>query len=167
MNDELLPHVEICVANEDETKLVAKQLSGIVSCGELVTLIGDLGVGKTTFARAFIQSLTSNKEEVVSPTFTLVQTYEKQQNLIYHFDLYRVNDPEEIQELGFDDALANGIVLVEWPCRLGHFLPSIRLDLKIQQGKLQNSRKFQFFGYGYWSNRVKFLFDKVELYGQP
>lgn len=82
-------------------------------------LVGDLGAGKTAFTRGFIQSFAGlNKEEVPSPTFTLVQTYDTEKGTIWHFDLYRLKDAEEVWELGFEDALSSGISLIEWPERI-------------------------------------------------
>ncbi len=105
-----------------------------------MALWGDLGAGKTAFARALIRTLTgSPDEEVPSPTFTLVQTYDAESALIFHFDLYRVRRPDELVELGWDDAPADGIVLVEWPERAGPLLPSRRLDIMLEisgQGRM-------------------------------
>jgi hypothetical protein len=119
--------------DEAATQRLATRLAPYVaSGGGLVTLVGELGAGKTAFARALIRALTGDpNEEVPSPTFTLVQSYDTPQGLVTHFDLYRITDAEERIELGWDDAVANGIVLVEWPERLGTFLPPERLEITL------------------------------------
>ena len=103
--------------------------------GDLIALWGDLGAGKTAFARGFIHARQEAaglaREEVPSPTFTLVQLYEMPGGSVWHFDLYRLGNPAEIHELGLDDALAEGITLIEWPERLGPLLPEDRLDLSL------------------------------------
>src|SRR5690242_16117956 len=113
----------LTLATEQDTAALGAALAGHVRRGDVIALAGPLGAGKTTLARGFIQKLTGTEEEVVSPTFTLVQTYDTPQGAIWHFDLYRLNDPEEALELGFEEALAAGISLIEWPERLGGYLP--------------------------------------------
>src|SRR4029079_431860 len=97
--------------------------------GDVVGLAGDLGAGKTTFARAVIRSLAGDPTlEVPSPTFTLVQSYPGRVP-VAHFDLYRIGAPGEGDEIGFDDAPTDSAVLVEWPERAGDRMPPERLDL--------------------------------------
>ena len=106
--------------SETETADIAHAFAARLHSGMLITLQGDLGAGKSVFARALIRTLAGDPAlEVPSPTFTLVQTYETTRGAVWHFDLYRLKGPEEIYELGWDEALAEGIVLVEWPERLG------------------------------------------------
>ena len=85
-----------------------------LTMGDAVALWGDLGAGKTTLARAVLRALGVT-EDVPSPTFTLVQTYDTPRLTVSHFDLYRLKDPRELEELGFDAALEDGAGLVEWP----------------------------------------------------
>ena len=94
----------------------ARRLAPWLKVGDVVALHGDLGAGKTAFARALIRVLAGADEEVPSPTFTLVQTYDAPMGPIFHFDLYRIVSPDELTEIGWDEALADGLfVLVEWP----------------------------------------------------
>ena len=119
----------ITLATENDTLALGAAVAPHVRRGEVVALHGPLGAGKTTFARGFIQALAAADEEVVSPTFTLVQVYDTPEGPIWHFDLYRLEKPGDVLELGFEDALATGISLIEWPERLGTLLPPARLDI--------------------------------------
>jgi tRNA threonylcarbamoyladenosine biosynthesis protein TsaE len=118
---------------------VAAQLGQSLEPGDFVALYGDLGAGKTAFARALIQSLNPAESEVPSPTFTLVQTYESPQGPISHFDLYRLGSPEDVLELGFEE-MAKGILLVEWPERLGRLLPQKRFEVWLSYGTSECER---------------------------
>jgi tRNA threonylcarbamoyl adenosine modification protein YjeE len=108
--------LEVELADEGATRRLAADIAAVLAPGDMVTLSGDLGSGKTTFARALIRHFAADEGlEVPSPTFTLVQVYELQGCSVAHADLYRVNDPEELAEIGFSDLARNAIVLVEWP----------------------------------------------------
>ncbi|HEY1749853.1 MAG TPA: tRNA (adenosine(37)-N6)-threonylcarbamoyltransferase complex ATPase subunit type 1 TsaE [Caulobacteraceae bacterium] len=98
---------------------------------EAVCLSGPLGAGKSSLARGLIRALTGEATEAPSPTFTLVQSYETPRFAVAHFDLYRLNKPEEVGELGLDEALDEGAAVIEWPERLGHHLPADRLDVEL------------------------------------
>jgi tRNA threonylcarbamoyladenosine biosynthesis protein TsaE len=124
----------IPLADEQATAALARRLAPCLRPGDVVALRGDLGAGKTSFARALIRALSGpddDEREVPSPTFTLIQTYDTPAGRIHHFDLYRVQSPEELGEIGWDEALADGIVLVEWPDRAGRLLPLDRLDVTL------------------------------------
>ena len=108
--------------SESDTIALGKKLARIAKRGDTFALFGTLGMGKSVLARAFIQEL-SGATEVPSPTFTLLQSYEGPDFEIYHFDLYRLKSPEEIFEIGMEDALYDGACLVEWPERMGGYLP--------------------------------------------
>ncbi len=108
-----------------QTEETARALAPKLKRGAILLLHGNLGMGKTAFARALIRALVNDPyHEVPSPTFTLVQTYDTPESPIYHFDLYRLEDPEEIFELGWEDAISEGITIVEWPERLGPYKPA-------------------------------------------
>lgn len=121
---------EIQTESEEATARFAVELAPSLRPGNVVLLRGPLGGGKTVFARALIRSLTGEKDlEVPSPTFTLVQTYDTPKAPIWHFDLYRLKSPEEVYELGWEDAFS-GIALVEWPERIdSSLLPPGGLDI--------------------------------------
>ncbi len=116
--------------SEDETIKLATQLARLAKAGDTFALYGTLGMGKSVFARGFIQSLTK-AEEVPSPTFTLVQSYEAPNFEIYHFDLYRLKSPDEIFELGMEEALYEGVCLIEWPEKMGGYLPKNCFSIQI------------------------------------
>lgn len=99
--------------------------------GDLVALEGDLGAGKSELARAVIRALAGAEIEVPSPSFTLVQHYDLPAFPVVHADLYRLADPEEVGELGLDDALRTGALLVEWPERAEDLLPADRLTIRL------------------------------------
>lgn len=108
--------------NELDTKRLAHCFSLIARKGDVFALFGTLGVGKSTFARYFIQSLT-DASEVPSPTFTLVQSYDTAKFPIYHYDMYRLKYPEEAFELGVEESFFLGVNLIEWPEKIGYILP--------------------------------------------
>ena len=135
--------MNITVQSEDETAKAAADLAPSLSRGDVILLHGTLGMGKTVFARSLVRALTGTPDlEVPSPTFTLVQMYETPACPVYHYDLYRIEDPEEIHELSWEDALSGGITIVEWPERLGLYKPGAALDITITTAENgQNSRK--------------------------
>ncbi|HEX2591414.1 MAG TPA: tRNA (adenosine(37)-N6)-threonylcarbamoyltransferase complex ATPase subunit type 1 TsaE [Rhizomicrobium sp.] len=115
-----------------DTEALGARIARGLGRGETVALQGDLGAGKTTLARAILRSLGVS-EDVPSPTFTLVQSYETDAFPVRHFDLYRIEDEEELDELGFDEAVDEGVVLVEWPERAPHRIPAdaLHVDLSV------------------------------------
>lgn len=142
-------HQSIALADEAATASLAAALARQARPGDVVTLAGPLGVGKTSFARAFIAAL-GVRDEVPSPTFTLVQTYDTARGVVWHFDLYRLSGPEEARELGLEEALIDGIVLIEWPDRLGALLPRERLDVVLAMGDTDDSRRATLHGAARW-----------------
>ena len=125
------PVLTLDLPDEAATAALGVRLAGACRPGDVIALSGDLGAGKSTLARALIRHLAGAGIDVPSPTFTLVQTYDSPKGPIWHFDLYRLKDPDEIFELGWDDARSGGILLVEWPERLGHHLPKTVLTIAL------------------------------------
>lgn len=124
--------MNIICKTEDETCRAATDLAKSLNPRDILLLEGTLGAGKTVFARALIRALCAAPAlEVVSPTFTLLQTYEAPNLNIHHYDLYRLEDPEEIFELGWEDSIAGNLTIVEWSERLGAYKPASYLDISI------------------------------------
>lgn len=117
--------------SEADTGALAEKLAAISVQGDVWALNGTLGAGKSVFARAFIKKLTGSRD-VPSPTFTLLQTYSAEAFDIYHYDLYRLEKPAEIFELGVEEAFYSGVSLVEWPERMGAFSPRNMWQVKIE-----------------------------------
>lgn len=130
----------INLSDQAHTERVARALGNLLHVGDFVALHGELGAGKTTFARALIQGLNPDETEVPSPTFTLVQVYESPKGPLAHLDLYRLSDSSEVYALGFDE-LRMGIMLVEWPERLGSLLPAGRVDASLAYGEQEGQRR--------------------------
>jgi tRNA threonylcarbamoyladenosine biosynthesis protein TsaE len=134
----------IDLADEDATADLARRLAPILEHGDVVALRGELGAGKTSFARALIRALSGAdgaEREVPSPTVTVVQSYDTPAGRVHHFDLYRIQSPDELTEIGWDEALADGIVLIEWPERAGRLLPGRRLDIALAFGADGKARR--------------------------
>ncbi len=129
------------------TERLAAKLARHAQPGDVIGLEGPLGAGKTAFARGFI-AVRLGPTEVPSPTFTLVQVYEGDAGSVWHFDLYRLTKPEEADELGLDEALANGIALIEWPERLGDRTPPDRLAIRLEPGRRPGERHVRLHAYG-------------------
>ncbi|MGB3627036.1 MAG: tRNA (adenosine(37)-N6)-threonylcarbamoyltransferase complex ATPase subunit type 1 TsaE [Henriciella sp.] len=114
------------------TDRLARRLAPHLKAGDVIALHGGLGAGKTTFSRALISALLGAETEVPSPTYTLVQTYDGPGFPIFHFDLYRLETPEDVMELGWEETM-DGLALIEWPDKAGDHLPRWRLDLTLEE----------------------------------
>ena len=143
----------VAVADEAGTGAVARALAALARPREVITLSGPLGAGKTSFARSFIAA-AGGDSEVPSPTFTLVQIYETPHGTIYHFDLYRLERAEDAFEIGIEDAFADGISLIEWPDRLGRYLPRERLDIALHPGAHDTERRIELTANASWADRI-------------
>jgi tRNA threonylcarbamoyladenosine biosynthesis protein TsaE len=148
--------IELDLKSPEATARLGVALANALRRGDLVMLSGPLGAGKSTLARAVIRALTRPDEEVPSPTFTLVQVYEGPAFPVAHFDLYRLGGPDEVYELGLDEALEEGAALVEWPERLGARLPPDRLGIELRlvgSGGPDSGRGVRLDPHGSWKGR--------------
>ena len=129
--------IVIDLPDEAATCRLGRRIAAVTRKGDVIALWGDLGSGKTTLARALIRAIpvlpgSAGDDEVPSPTFTLVQTYPRAPAEIWHFDLFRIEQAEDVYELGIEEALDEGIALIEWPERMAALLPEERLDVKLR-----------------------------------
>lgn len=132
--------VTYCLNSSDETARIACHWAKSLAPGDVLLLNGPVGAGKTHFARALIQSLLDVPEDVPSPTFTLIQTYDTRLGPVWHADLYRVGSTLDVEELGLLDAFETAICLVEWPDRLGDLCPNDALDISLADGETDDQR---------------------------
>ncbi len=116
---------------EQDTITVAERLARQVKVGDVIALYGTLGMGKTVFCRGFVRTFMP-LQEVPSPTFTLLQVYETPSFPIYHFDMYRLKNPDEAYEIGIEDAFAEGVSLIEWPEKIGPLLPKKYISVRLE-----------------------------------
>jgi tRNA threonylcarbamoyladenosine biosynthesis protein TsaE len=139
---------------------LARRLAAHLRAGDVVLLSGDIGAGKTHFARCVIQALLPMPEDVPSPTYTIVQTYPGPECEIWHLDLYRLVGPNEVFELGLVDVFETAICLIEWPDRLGDLAPppALRLDLALDGAADARILTFAWQS-GDWSDRL----NKAEI----
>ncbi len=129
--------------SEQETADFASDFAQNLKSGDVVFLHGDLGMGKSVFARSVVRNLCGDDDLAVpSPTFTLVQHYDGCDFSVSHFDLYRLTDPEEIYEIGWEDALSDGVALVEWPERLGRLRPLKCIEITFSSSHDDANKRF-------------------------
>ena len=139
----------------EDTQSFSKNISKIISGGDIIFLYGEIGVGKTTFVRFFINSLESKNKiknsEVLSPTFNIVYDYDVGKLKILHYDLYRMKNYKDISQLGMFETSNDSIKIVEWP-ELIESKPKDRIDIQFQYSKLIDSRKIKIIGFGKWKD---------------
>jgi hypothetical protein len=148
---------DIVLPDEDATRRFAIDIAAALKPGDLVTLSGDLGAGKTALARAIIRALGVNEAiEVPSPTFTLLQIYDLPRFPVVHADLYRVNTLAELAELGWEEASEGAAVLVEWPDRAGALIQADRLEIALTMASDLGPgyRQISLAGLGVWADRL-------------
>ena len=137
----------------EDTQNFSKNISKIISAGDIVFLYGEIGVGKTTFVRFFINHLENRNRiknsEVLSPTFNILYDYKVGNIKILHYDLYRLKNYKDISQLGMFETSNDGIKIVEWP-ELIESKPKDRVDIQFQYSKLKDSRKVEIIGFGKW-----------------
>ena len=127
----------------EETFRVGKELGERAYAGQVFTLTGDLGVGKTVFTQGLAKGLGID-EPVNSPTFTIVQEYRQGRLPLYHFDVYRIGDPEEMYELGYEEYFyGDGVCVIEWADLIEELLPEYTKVIRIEYGKNQEERIYQ------------------------
>jgi tRNA threonylcarbamoyl adenosine modification protein YjeE len=147
----------VALEDEEATIRLMRDIAALIEPGDLITLSGDLGAGKTTFARALIRYLADDETiEVPSPTFTLVQAYDLPRFTLVHADLYRLSSPAELAELGIEDVAGRGVTLIEWPDRAAGLLPVDRLDVAFALSPRQGPtfREARVTGYGKMAARA-------------
>jgi len=139
----------------EDTQNFSKNISKIVSAGDIIFLYGEIGVGKTTFVRFFINHLENKNRiknsEVLSPTFNILYDYEVGNIKILHYDLYRLKNYKDISQLGMFETSNDSIKIVEWP-ELIESKPKNRVDIQFQYSKLIDSRKIEIIGFGKWKD---------------
>ena len=121
-----------------ETEAIARDFAATVSPPKVICLFGDLGAGKTAFVRGFASAF--GIERVASPTFTLMHRYENAGARLNHYDLYRLSDPDELLDIGFEEEIETGISLIEWPDSFMDCMPGDRIDIKISRGAGDSDR---------------------------
>tara|TARA_R110002095_G_scaffold87238_4_gene76005 strand:- start:3263 stop:3742 length:480 start_codon:yes stop_codon:yes gene_type:complete len=155
---EAMEDITRTLQDEEATVALAIALARLSQVGDVIYLKGTLGMGKSTFARAFIRHLAKNSNlEVPSPTFTLVQSYLDLPLPVWHLDLYRLENPEEVEELGLDEALSTAVSLIEWPERLGTITFPNTVILTLESGKTADQRQVHLSGDASWKDRLKRL----------
>ena len=138
-----------------DTKKLSENLSEIVKMGDAILLYGEIGVGKTTFTRFFINHLEQKnkikKSDILSPTFNILYDYEIKKKIILHYDLYRLKNYKDITELGMFETAENHIKVIEWP-ELIDVKPINRIDIIFKYSKLMDSRQYTIAGFGKWKD---------------
>ena len=134
---------KLILKNEEETRDFGLELGASLRKGDIVALIGDLGTGKTALTKYIAEGL-GIRETITSPTFTIVQEYRQGRLPLYHFDVYRIGDPEEMYELGYEEYFyGDGVCVIEWADLIEELLPEYTKVIRIEYGKNQEERIYQ------------------------
>lgn len=148
--------------NEAEMHDFCRVFARFLTGRETILLIGNLGMGKTSFTRETIRTLCGEETEVVSPTFTLMQEYQARGGFtIQHYDLYRIEHPEEIIELGLEETLGRVLTLVEWPEVAMEYFPKERIEVRFSAGETPETRRLQVAASGGMVAAVKMAFQQA------
>ncbi|MBT4741136.1 MAG: tRNA (adenosine(37)-N6)-threonylcarbamoyltransferase complex ATPase subunit type 1 TsaE [Rhodospirillaceae bacterium] len=147
----------LLLKTEKDTLALGRALARVANAGDVITLSGPLGAGKTVLARGFITERAGPSTDIASPTFTLAHVYDSVTPPIWHFDFYRIEAPQDVEELGLDDALAGGISVIEWPDRAKAWLPSERLDIELASDVETNARRATLSASPQWTSRLDTL----------
>lgn len=154
--------LSLALASPDATAALAVQFKQILKVGDVLLLDGNIGMGKSFFARSLIQHSQDVPEDVPSPTFTIVQTYETRIGEIWHTDLYRLGGPDEVIELGLLEAFETAICLIEWPDRLDDLTPGNALRIQFSHGATEDARTVELrWQDPSWSQRLEPLRDTI------
>lgn len=139
--------MDVCLSSPEQTAVFARHVAGLLQPGDCLALHGEMGAGKSSFARAVIRALAHDEAlDVPSPTFALVQPYNTQLGLVFHYDLWRLASPDELYELSWDDA-CEGIMLVEWPDHAADLLPAGAFHLTFTPGEAEQERHVSVHGW--------------------
>jgi tRNA threonylcarbamoyladenosine biosynthesis protein TsaE len=153
------PMLMLSLSDKQTTRALGRRLAGLIRPGDVIALRGVLGSGKTELARALLRARAGADIEVPSPSYTLVQDYRFPKLLIRHIDLYRIEHPAELLELGLEAPAADEAWLVEWPERADAVLPADRLDLELRQGDAPDARIAHLSAGPSWIERLGVLRD--------
>lgn len=147
-----MPALTLTLQDPAATAQLGLLLCRHLQAGDVLALEGTLGAGKSVLARAIISTACPLEDDIPSPTFTLVQTYEPEaMPVIMHFDLYRLDDPQDALELGIEDAFIDAVSIIEWPQRLGGYLPRTALTIALAAGDQETSRIAHIHGDPRWN----------------
>ncbi len=144
------------------TERLASMIAEEVETGDVILLKGELGTGKTAFAKAFVNSFFAERIEVPSPTFGLVQVFSAPEFSISHYDLYRIKNPNELAELGLEEAFLSGVTLIEWPEIIGPLLPKNRIEISLAYGENKENRVASLITHGSCQQRLREIFSCVK-----
>lgn len=150
--------LKMLTSTSEETKKIGYKIGKLLKGGDIVCMIGDLGAGKTTLTQSIAEGLEVD-DYVTSPTFTIVNEYQGRYPL-YHFDVYRIEDVDEMYDIGFEEYLySDGVIIIEWANIIEDILPKERLNIEIKTGKGQNEREINIYGEG---NRAEGIIEDLE-----